>query len=126
MNGNNHFLQIFCSKLPIHPRHECRGFPADLIRNFKPTSIITYADRRYSDVSFYEKIGFEKLRESSPNYFYWKGSSGLKSINMFQKHKLKDKLEIFDGNKTEWENMQINGYDRIWDCGNFVFEWKQN
>ena len=40
----------------------------------------------------------------------------------FQKHKLKDKLETFDPNITEWENMKANGYDRIWDCGNMVFE----
>ena len=39
----------------------------------------------------------------------------------YQKHKLKDKLQIFDPNLTEWQNMQLNGYDRIWDCGNFVF-----
>jgi len=37
------------------------------------------------------------------------------------KHNLKDKLQIFDPNLTEWQNMQLNNYDRIWDCGNFVF-----
>jgi len=24
---------------------------------------------------------------------------------------------IYDDALTEWENMQANGYDRIWDCG---------
>jgi len=37
---------------------------------------------------------------------------------------LKDKLEKFDENSTEVENMQNNGYTRIWDCGNYVFELK--
>ena len=39
----------------------------------------------------------------------------------FQKHKLKNILSKFDQNKTEWENMVENGYDRIWDCGNLIF-----
>ena len=43
----------------------------------------------------------------------------------FQKHMLESKLEIFDSNLTEWENMQLNGYDRIWDCGNYVYEWNK-
>lgn len=41
----------------------------------------------------------------------------------FQKHKLKGILENFNEELTEWENMQANKYDRIWDCGNnsYVF-----
>ena len=30
-------------------------------------------------------------------------------------------VEIFDESLSEWENMKLNGYDRIWDCGNYVF-----
>jgi len=41
------------------------------------------------------------------------------------KHKLKDKLALFDPKLTEWENMQNNGYDRIWDCGNLVFKYNE-
>ena len=40
---------------------------------------------------------------------------------MFQKHKLKDKLENFDSDLTEVENMINNGYNRIYDCGNLKF-----
>jgi hypothetical protein len=43
----------------------------------------------------------------------------------FQKHKLKDKLDKFDPSLTEWENMQLNDYNRIWDCGNYVFSWRK-
>jgi len=38
---------------------------------------------------------------------------------------LSEKLELFDPALTEWENMQLNGYDRIWDCGNRVYTWKR-
>ncbi|QQV87837.1 hypothetical protein [Campylobacter phage CJLB-7] len=37
------------------------------------------------------------------------------------KHKLKDKLEKFDPNLTESENMKLNGYNRVWDCGQGVW-----
>lgn len=33
------------------------------------------------------------------------------------KHLLKDKLEIFDENKTEIENMLDNNFNMIYDCG---------
>jgi hypothetical protein len=36
---------------------------------------------------------------------------------MFQKSKLSKKLKTFDPNLSEWENMKMNGFDRIWDCG---------
>ena len=34
----------------------------------------------------------------------------------------KEELEIFDPLKTEYENMLENDWDRIWDCGNTVYE----
>lgn len=36
----------------------------------------------------------------------------------FQKHKLSN----FDETLTEWQNMQLNGYDRIWDCGSYKYQ----
>lgn len=30
-------------------------------------------------------------------------------------------LEKFDPSKTEMQNMALNGYNYIWDCGNYVF-----
>ena len=99
------------------------------INKYNPCSIVTYADKRYSDGTFYEKIGFTKLHESEPNYHYWKSNNPLFdnqlfSRNRFQKHKLKNILENFDSTLSEWDNMKTNGYDRIWDCGNYVFSWK--
>ncbi len=95
------------------------------IRNYNPQSLISYADLRYSNGALYEKLGFNKLKNSSPNYFYFKinNASKLMSRVQFQKHKLQDKLEIFDPELTEYQNMLNNGYDRIWDCGNCVYSW---
>ena len=85
-------------------------------------SIITYSDRRYFDGSIYKQNGFTELKDSNPSYYYTNYNKRFSRIE-FQKHKLKDKLKDFDPNLTEWENMQLNGWDRIWDCGNKVFEF---
>ena len=49
-------------------------------------------------------------------------TNALLSRLNFQKHKLKDVLKNFDPAKSEYENMKANGYYRIYDCGNMVFE----
>lgn len=90
-------------------------------RNYNPKSIISYANRRFSNGKIYEKLGFIKQGYSQPNYFYFNDSLILESRNKYQKHKLKDTLEFFNENLTEVQNMFINGYRRIFDSGNIVF-----
>lgn len=83
-------------------------------------SIISYADRRWSNGGLYKKIGFKELKPSQPAYFYV-NEDGRHNRVKFQKHKLQDKLNNYDPNLSESENMYQNGYNRIWDCGNLVF-----
>lgn len=45
----------------------------------------------------------------------------LESIVKYQKHKLNNILDNFDESKSEWDNMSMNGYNRIFDCGNLVY-----
>lgn len=89
-------------------------------------SIITYADLRYGTGNVYLNNGFDLLHASKPNYYYFKLPSILReSRNKYQKHKLEKKLDYFNPGLSEIENMRINGYDRIWDCGNNVFVYKE-
>ncbi|AEA86403.1 homing endonuclease [Campylobacter phage NCTC12673] len=85
-----------------------------------PGSLISYSDRLYSDGSVYKQLGFEFSHYSAPGYFYVKGGSTYTRYQ-FMKHKLKDKLEKFDPNLTESENMRLNGYHKVWDCGQGVW-----
>lgn len=100
------------------------------IKNYNtksPKSIISYANRRFSNGKIYETLGFKFLRKTEPNYFYFKKNTlTLLSRNQFQKHKLKDKLSLFDYNLSESENMFNNDYRRIYDCGNLVYEYTNN
>jgi hypothetical protein len=118
-------MHRFCTKIG----HQIIGGASKLwsyfVKHHDPNSVITYADRRYSDGTFYEKIGFEKIQTSKPNYFII-ANGKLQSRLNWQKHLLIKKLKNnYDKNLTEWENIQLSGYDRIWDCGNYVFGWKK-
>ena len=95
------------------------------VDNYKPSKVITYADRRYSVGNLYNMLNFRLVGETPPNYWYFKlGEYTRYHRYTFAKHTLKNKFERFDVNLTEWQNMQMNGYDRIWDCGNYKFEWE--
>ena len=97
------------------------------IKTYNPSKIISYADRRwtYYKDNLYEKIGFSKISNGSPNYWYINKKKYLQRFHRFtfRKDRLKDILKEFNPNLTEWENMQLNGYDRIWDCGSLKYEW---
>ena len=89
--------------------------------------MVSYADIRFSSFNHEETVyfnqGFKYIGKSPLNYGYVKRGSQdkIQSRISFQKHKLKDILPVFDPNKTEYENMANNNYDRIWDCGNHIF-----
>jgi hypothetical protein len=106
------------------------GAASKLFKNFLNNyhtgeEIITYADKRFSTGELYYKLGFEFSHSSSPNYYYTKDFSNLEHRAGYMKHNLSHKLEFFDSSLTEWENMKLNGYDRIWDCGNMVFKFNK-
>lgn len=90
------------------------------IRNYQPSSVISYADLRYGEGDVYKQLGFEFSHRSYPNYWYTKDHFKRESRIKYQKHKIS---EGFDPALTEWEIMQQKGYDRIWDCGNNVWIW---
>jgi len=109
----------FCNKIDT----TVVGGLSRLLSKINSKSIITYVDRRYSVGKSYESVGFKFKGESNPSYYYIKGNELIRYNRIqFQKHKLKSKLESFDPSLTEWQNMQLNGYDRIWDCGNYVYD----
>lgn len=85
-------------------------------------SIISYANRRFSNGNIYNQLGFKELNKTEPNYWYTKKDKIL-SRYQCQKHKLNSLLEDFNPELSEYENMSNNGYFRIYDCGNIVYEF---
>lgn len=111
----------FCCKLGYHIPGAAGKLLRHFERTYKPKSLVSYADRRWSTGNLYKALGFRFVRNSSPNYWYVNNTIKRYSRMEFQKHKLKNKLKIYDESKTEVENMKANGYFRIFDCGNMVF-----
>ena len=112
----------FCSK----KNYSVQGGASKLItyfeKKYKPLSIISYANRRWSTGGLYKKLGFLKLGNTPPNFFWFKVNENILYNRIkFQKHKLSKELAVFDSLKTASENMFENDYRRIWDSGNIKF-----
>ena len=122
-NRNGYELLRFCKK----NGYRIEGGAIMLMRKFEkdtgPMFVIANADRRWFVGETYRDLGFELDHVTRPTYWYFKPHSPHRLFNRmrFEKYRLKDILKVFDKSLTEVENMRNNGYDRIFDCGNFVF-----
>ena len=112
----------FCSKLGYHVPGAASRLLKYFEMTYKPKSLVSYADRRWSQGKLYKVLGFKLNHISAPNYYYLTPFNTLESRIKYQKHKLKNILEKYDENLSEVENMKNNKYFRIFDCGNLVYE----
>lgn len=87
-----------------------------------PKCLISYADRRWSLGKLYKQNNFKFIHNTPPNYWYMKYHNYREHRFKYRKSELEKLLSIFDINLSEWENMKLNKYDRIWDSGSMKFE----
>jgi len=121
---NTYELDRFCSNYNFRVVGVASKLLKYFINNYNPIKIISYADRRWSDGNLYKRLGFNFVHNTDPNYWYFSLKNPYNLIHRFnfRKSVLNKKLETFDPNKTEVENMNENDYYRIFDCGNMKFE----
>jgi hypothetical protein len=111
-------ISRFCSAVPVV------GAAGKMLeyfkKNYKWKEIFSFADRRWGEGELYSKIGMTLRKITQPNYWYFEKSNPVTRLHRynFPRHTLK-------GEGTEWEIMQRNGYDRIWDCGNVKYSVKK-
>lgn len=86
------------------------------------SEFISYIDLAHFNGRGYKKAGFKLLEVTQPSYIYIKGDE-IKSRMQCQKHKLEAFLEEYDPNLSEYENMLLNGWDRVYDCGNMKVKY---
>lgn len=90
--------------------------------NYEWQHLLTYADRRWSNGEVYSKNGFTLHHISVPNHWYFKNGENRRYHRFcFRKDRLHKILTNFDEKLSENENMKLNGWSRIFDCGNLVF-----
>lgn len=115
----------FCNK----PGYSVVGGASRLFKHFcrenSPASIVSFSDRRlFFNGTLYTQLGFSFAGNTKPNYWYWnRDEYWLHSRLGFQKHLLHKKLPNFDSSLSESENMQRNGWFRVWDCGSSKWVW---
>ena len=119
-----HEMGRFCNKLGYKIHGGASKLFSYFLKNYNPTSIVSYSDRRYFDGQLYIALGFNFMGNTSPNgYYIIDNYQTIQNRICWQKHKLEKKLTTFDPNLSAWENMKNNGYDRIWDCGCGKWVW---
>lgn len=85
--------------------------------------ITTHADRRISVGNVYLKNGFSVVALQAESYEYTKNYRELYHRSNYMKEKIKnDNGMIFNDTMTEWENMKMNNFDRMWDAGKIKFK----
>lgn len=91
-------------------------------RKLNISKVTSYVDRRWFTGESYLNNGFRQGSVTAPNYWYVKGQKRLSRYS-FAKHKLHEKylkgeLALYDENMSEAQITELNGYSRIYDCGN--------
>lgn len=116
-------LVRFCNKLDTEIVGGASKLFKFFIDNYSPKEIISYCDLRWSNGNLYEKLGFELLYVSRPNYFYINNDL-KKRENRFKYRKDILIKNGFSKDKSEHEIMLELGIYRIYDCGCYVFKYK--
>jgi len=87
-------------------------------------SIKSYSDLRYFSGAVNSQAGFILQNVNPPTYYYTRDYKSLYHRMNFSKRQIQQKGLLYMSDLTEWENMQLNGYNRIWDCGQNVWVLK--
>lgn len=91
------------------------------VSEIRPKSVISYADRCWSDGNLYETLGFKKYNESKPSYAYVVNKRRVNRFNM-RKDVLVSKYGC-PADVTEHEFCLSKGWYRIYDCGCLCYRW---
>ena len=111
-------LHRMCTKLYT----QVIGGFSKLIKHSGLKEFVSYVDRSLFNGQGYLSSGFTLRGTTQIGYFYHDSNPRSNRISRYQaqKHKLKNWLPKFEGTLTEEENMQSNGYSKLYDCGNYL------
>lgn len=125
--GNCNFefeLLRFCNKLNTNVIGAASKLFKYFIKKHNPNSVVSYADRRWSNGNLYNKIGFIKYNESAPNYYYIIGNRRRYRFN-YRKSILVKKYNC-PIDVSEHDFCLSQKWYRIYDCGCLCYKWEKN
>lgn len=92
------------------------------VRDYEPSQVISYADKRWSTGDLYKQLGFKFSKASQPSHWYIGKKKTREHRYAYRKSKILHLVENGQ-NKTEFQIMGELNRDWIWDCGTFSFIW---
>lgn len=111
-------LSRLCSLSNMHVTGGASKIFQYFVKRYNPSCVISYCDLRWNTGKVYQQLGFNKIHDGSPNYWYFQ----MPNVKRFHRFSLR-KNNLDDPNLTEWENRQNQGWNRIWDCGHSKWIW---
>ena len=90
------------------------------IKDHSPENILSYADLCWSEGNLYKQLGFTLIKETEPGYFYVKNGVRVNRMSMTKK-KIEEMGGRFDPDMNEEDNAGLNGFLRVYDCGQGVW-----
>jgi hypothetical protein len=108
----------FCNRIDVSVVGGASKIFKYFLKQFNPDKVITYADSRWSNGNVYGKLGFSFIRQTVPNYWYFKPNE-LKRIHRFSMRKKDGEPK----NMTEKELRFLDGFYHIYDYGSSKWEW---
>lgn len=91
-------------------------------KKYRPKSVVSLCNRRMYNGKLLKKLGFNFVKKTRPSFYWCKNKVRLNK----HKYDMKNIGNILKGGCCEdlnfHENMKKNGWKRVYDCGNFVFE----
>jgi hypothetical protein len=114
-------LSRFCNKTNSNVVGGASKLLKYFIDRYKPTRIISFADKAWSDGALYFRLGFRLVNETEPDYKY---VIDKKRVNKQRFKKSNLVAEGFSNDLSESEIMLGRGIYKIWDCGQLKFEFR--
>lgn len=107
------------------------GGASKLFRHFLSVSngdVISFSDRAHTRGTLYERLGFQRVRESSENYV-WVDSKTDKAYHRLNAQKQNIEAFLHDSNldlsKSEKQLMEEHGYLQVFDSGTTLWKYSR-
>ena len=93
------------------------------IKNYNPTSIVSYSDIAKTTGNLYEVLKFTHLRTTRPQYHWTDGNTTYTRYQCQLKQLINRGWKQDNDNKSESQVMREHGFFKIYDCGKKVWSW---
>jgi hypothetical protein len=119
---DNHYeLLRFCNKKEMVVIGGASKLFNYFLKNNIVEKVISFSDLSWGYTNFYENLGFNIVKKTEPNYFYFKNNIRYDRFS-FRKSVLIKEGE--NSNLTESKIMSQRGFYKIYNCGNIKFEFE--